>query len=118
MSGEAVFHNTTKLPIGKDVDSIRVPTGTLALIRHQPVKQCKELSSRNWYIQIESSTNFLKHSNFKLIVFVIRNQCTNVELVMLSDVNYRSRDDRTDSLAVEKFSSSTAGHTIVVAFLQ
>ena len=116
-----MFHNTTKQPIGKDVDSILVPTGTLALIRHQPVKQCKqckELSSRNWYFQIESLTNFLKHSNFKLIVFVIRNQCTNVELVMLSDVNYRSRDDRTDSLAVEKFSSSTTGHTIVVAFLQ
>ena len=121
MSDDAVFHNTTKQPIGKNVDSIRVPTGTLALIWHQPVKQCKELSSRNWYFQIESSTNFLKHSNFKLIVFVIRNQCTkiNVELVMFrSDVNYRSRDDRTDSLAVEKFSSSTAAHTIVVAFLQ
>ena len=84
---------------------------------HKPVKQCKELSSRNWYFQIESSTNFLKHSNFKLIMFVIRNQCTNDELVMLSDVNYRSSDDRTDSLAVEKFSSSTAAHTIVVAFL-
>ena len=113
-----MFHNTTKQPIGKDVDSIRVTTGTFALIRPQPVKQCKELSSRNWYFQIESSTNFLKHNNFKLIVFVIRNQCTNVELVMLSDVNYRSRDDRTDSLAVEKFSSSTAAHTIVVTFLQ